>query len=210
MASPVTWFRYMRHKFQYSASLALKNHKGGEVPDGELFDIMWKNFSQGRLTYVHWNAFSAPTVAGIGETLLVRKLPTPDPQHVSVGDLVVLKDPMKPDNYLVRRLTAFEGYEMVSTDQKDEPFVLEKDQCWVVADNVNLKAKEANDSRSFGPANMTDILGRAIYCMRNAVDDGQVVIQHGPVQNSHFSMQKDWPVLEMELDLGEMSKSHKI
>jgi len=54
---------------------------------------------------------------------------------------VVVKDPEKPDNYLLRRLTAVEGYEMVSTDEKDEAFVLEKDQCWVVAENEKLKAK---------------------------------------------------------------------
>lgn len=34
-----------------------------------------------------------------------------------------------------------EGYEMVSTDEKEEPFVLEKDECWVVADNENVKQK---------------------------------------------------------------------
>jgi hypothetical protein len=30
---------------------------------------------------------------------------------------------------------------MASTDEKDEPFVLEKDQCWVLADNQALKPK---------------------------------------------------------------------
>lgn len=54
---------------------------------------------------------------------------------------MVLKDPIKSDDYLVRRLAAIEGYEMVSTDEKDEPFVLEKDQCWVLADNENVKPK---------------------------------------------------------------------
>jgi hypothetical protein len=55
--------------------------------------------------------------------------------------VVVLKNPEKPDDYLVRRLAATEGYEMASTDEKDESFVLEKDQCWVVAENEKLKAK---------------------------------------------------------------------
>lgn len=54
---------------------------------------------------------------------------------------MVLKDPQKSDNYLVRRLAAIEGYEMASTDEKDEPFVLNKDECWVLADNENLKPK---------------------------------------------------------------------
>ncbi|KAF3643134.1 putative mitochondrial inner membrane protease subunit 2-like isoform X2 [Capsicum annuum] len=121
---------------------------------------------------------------------------------VFVGDVVVLKDPIKSDDFLVRRLAAVEGYEMVSTDEKDEPFVLVKDQCWVLADNENVKPKEAKDSRTFGPVSLTDIVGRAIYCLRTAVD-------HGPVNNSQFSMQKDSPVLEVELDVDEMAKGHK-
>jgi len=36
--------------------------------------------------------------------------------------------------------------------------------------------KEAYDSRTFGPISMADIVGRAIYCLRTAVD-------HGPVSN---------------------------
>lgn len=58
-----------------------------------------------------------------------------------MGDVVVVKDPEKSDNLLVRRLAAVEGYEMVSKDEKDEPFVLKKDQCWVLADNDTLKPK---------------------------------------------------------------------
>lgn len=54
---------------------------------------------------------------------------------------MLLKDPINSEDYLVRRLAAIEGYEMVSTDEKDEPFVLEKDQCWVLADNENVKPK---------------------------------------------------------------------
>jgi len=143
-----------------------------------------------------------PTTGAEGGTLLVRKIPAADPTCVFVGDVVLLKDPQKSDNYLVRRLAATEGYEMVSKDEKDEPFVLEKDQCWVLADNENIKPKEANDSRTFGPVPMTDIVGRAIYCLRTAVD-------HGPVQNSPYSMRKDSPVLEVELDVDEMAKNHK-
>ncbi|OIW19959.1 hypothetical protein TanjilG_30907 [Lupinus angustifolius] len=143
----------------------------------------------------------APTIAE-KEVTLVRKIPIADPKSVFVGDVIVLKDPEKPNNFLVRRLTAVEGYEMASTDEKEEPFVLEKDQCWVEADNEKLKAKEANDSRKFGPVQMTDIVGRVIYSLRNAVD-------HGRVENSDFSMQKDSPVLEVELDVEEMAKNQK-
>ncbi|KAJ7005997.1 hypothetical protein NC653_005367 [Populus alba x Populus x berolinensis] len=123
-------------------------------------------------------------------------------RRVFVGDVVLLKDPEKSDDFLVRRLAAIEGYEMVSADEKDDPFVLDKDECWVLADNDKLKAKEANDSRTFGPISMSNIVGRVIYCLQTAVD-------HGPVQNSHFSMRKDSPVLEVELDVEEMAKNHK-
>ncbi|CAN6834031.1 unnamed protein product [Brassica oleracea var. botrytis] len=36
---------------------------------------------------------------------------------------------------------------MGDDDDKEEPFVLEKDQCWVEAENKEIKAKEAYDSR---------------------------------------------------------------
>lgn len=54
---------------------------------------------------------------------------------------MLIKDPEKSNDYIIRRLAAIEGYEMVSTDEKDEPFVLEKDQCWVLSDNSSLKPK---------------------------------------------------------------------
>ncbi|XP_009804125.1 mitochondrial ATP-independent inner membrane protease subunit 2-like isoform X2 [Nicotiana tabacum] len=204
MVSAATWIRYVVSKLEYSASVGWKNYKGGQITDRELGDTIWKNFFQGKLTFMHFNKGEemAPTLGAQGGTLLVRKIPWVDPTKVFVGDVVVLKDPVKSDDYLVRRLAAVEGYEMVSTDEKDEPFVLEKDQCWVLADNENVKPKEAKDSRTFGPVSLTDIVGRAIYCLRTAVD-------HGPVNNSHFSVQKDSPVLEVELDVDEMARSHK-
>ncbi|XP_057479678.1 mitochondrial ATP-independent inner membrane protease subunit 2-like isoform X1 [Actinidia eriantha] len=204
MVSPSTWFRYIAHKLDYSVSLSWKSYKGIQIIDREVGDTVWENLFQGKLTFLHWNKGEemVPTIARQGGTLLVRKLPAADPTRVFVGDVVVLKDPEKSENYLVRRLAAIEGYEMVSTDEKEEPFVLDKDECWVLADNENLKPKEANDSRIFGPVPMTDIVGRVIYCLKTAVD-------HGPVQNSHFSMRKDSPVLEVELDVDEMAKGHK-
>lgn len=51
-----------------------------------------------------------------------------------------MKNPLN-DDYFVRRLAATEGDEMVSSNEKEEPFTLDKDQCWVLADNESLKAK---------------------------------------------------------------------
>ncbi|KAH7691516.1 Peptidase S26A signal peptidase I protein [Dioscorea alata] len=145
MVSLSTWFRYAANKFEYSLSLGWKKYNIGQINGRELSDAIWKNFFQGKLTFLHWNKGEemAPTITGEGGTLLVRKLPFPAPTQVFVGDVVMLKDPDKPDDYLVRRLAAIEGYEMVSKDEKDEPFVLEKDQCWVMSDNEALKAKVA-------------------------------------------------------------------
>ncbi|GMH20886.1 hypothetical protein Nepgr_022728 [Nepenthes gracilis] len=204
MASLSTWFRYIVHKLEYSVSLSWKNYKGGQIGDREVGHVVWKNLFQGKLTYLHWNKGEemAPTIGSQGGTLLVRKIPAADPARVCVGDVVVLKYPENPENYLVRRLAAIEGYEMVSTDEKDEPFILERDQCWVLSDNEALKPKEANDSRMFGPVSMSDVVGRVIYCLTTPVD-------HGPVQNSQTSMARDSAVLEVELDVDEMVKNHR-
>ncbi|XP_077225325.1 mitochondrial ATP-independent inner membrane protease subunit 2-like isoform X2 [Tasmannia lanceolata] len=204
MVSLSTWFRYIAHKLEYSVSLSYKSYTMGQITNREVGDRIWKNVFHGKLTYLHWNRGEemAPTITGQGGTLLVRKLPTPDPTRVFVGDVVVLKDPENSDSHLVRRLAAIEGYEMASTDENDTPFVLEKDQCWVVSDNDTLKAKEARDSRTFGPVPMTGIVGRVVYALRTAVD-------HGPVPNSRLGMQKDSPVLAVELDIDEMAKNQK-
>jgi hypothetical protein len=82
---------------------------------------------------IYWKIISRYTGVLYAYTCLNREL--------FVGDIVLLKDPEKSDDLIVRRLAAVEGYEIVSTDEKDEPFVLDKDQCWVVADNQALKAK---------------------------------------------------------------------
>ncbi|GLJ45247.1 hypothetical protein SUGI_0952350 [Cryptomeria japonica] len=202
MGSFATWFRYIIHKVQYSVSLSWKNYKIGEITDKQVNENVFKNVFQGKLTYLHYSKGEemAPTVSSHGGTLLVRRLPTVDPKTVFVGDVVALKDPQNPDNSIVRRLAAVEGEEMLSTDEKEEPFFLEKDQCWVISDNESLSPKDACDSRIFGPVPMSNILGRVIYCLRSSVD-------HGPIINSDVAMQKDSPVLAMELDVDEMARN---
>uniref|UniRef100_A0A1J3F2K4 Mitochondrial inner membrane protease subunit 1 n=1 Tax=Noccaea caerulescens TaxID=107243 RepID=A0A1J3F2K4_NOCCA len=204
MASISNWVRYMAHKLEYSLTLSLKNHTREKLSERELIGIVWKNLFYGRITYLHSGKGQemAPTMGTNDNTLLVRKLPYVDTRYVFVGDAVVLKDPNETNKYLVRRLAALEGSEMISSDEKDEPFVLEKDQCWVVAENKEIKPKEAYDSRTFGPVSMSDIVGRAIYCLRTAVD-------HGPVSNSEFAMEEDSPILAVELNVDEMAKDHK-
>ncbi|PWA77504.1 peptidase S24/S26A/S26B/S26C family protein [Artemisia annua] len=143
MVSHTTWLRYLARRFEYSLANAAKSYQHGKITNTEVGDNVWKTFFQGKLTFLHWNKGEemVPTIAAEGGTLLVRKIPAADSQRVFVGDVVVLKDPEQSDNYLVRRLAAIEGYEMVSKDEKEEPFILEKDQCWVLADNEKLKPK---------------------------------------------------------------------
>lgn len=83
---------------------------------------------------------------------------------------MVLKDPEKPDNYLVRRLAAIEGYEMLSTDEKDEPFVLDKDECWVLADNESLKPKVQCLFRisSCVQTNVSNIIARLLHSLHDS------------------------------------------
>ncbi|XP_031374698.1 uncharacterized protein LOC116189254 isoform X1 [Punica granatum] len=204
MVSISTWARYIVQKLDYSVVVGFKNYKSGHITDAQLGDVIWKNLFQGKLTYLHWNK-GEEMASGLGSlvgTLLVRRIPHATPQRVFVGDVVVLKDPERTEDFLVRRLAATEGYEMVSTDEKEQPFILKRDQCWVLADDKKLKPKEAKDSRTFGPVSMAGIVGRVIYCLRTAVD-------HGPVRNSRFGMMKDSPILEVELDVDEMAKSNK-
>ncbi|XP_078160968.1 mitochondrial ATP-independent inner membrane protease subunit 2-like isoform X2 [Carex rostrata] len=229
MVSLSTWVRYAAIKLDYSLSLGLKKYNVGQINARELSDAIVKNFMQGRLTFTYWTKGEemSPTISD-GGTLLVRKLPAPTPTYfdslshfpflfvlsfdkgtanfisemqVFVGDVVLVKDP-ENSNVIVRRLAATEGYEMVSSDEKEEPFVLDKDQCWVLSDNTSLKPKEARDSRLFGPVPMTDIIGRVIYALRSAVD-------HGPVENSHSAINHDRDVLAVELDVNQMAKNSK-
>jgi len=202
MVSLSTWVRYAAIKLDYSLSLGLKKYNVGQINARELSDAIVKNFMQGRLTFTYWTKGEemSPTISD-GGTLLVRKLPAPTSTQVFVGDVVLVKDP-ENSNVIVRRLAATEGYEMVSSNEKEEPFVLDKDQCWVLSDNTSLKPKEARDSRLFGPVPMTDIIGRVIYALRSAVD-------HGPVENSHSAINHDRDVLAVELDVNQMAKNSK-
>ncbi|KAF3341184.1 Mitochondrial inner membrane protease subunit 1 [Carex littledalei] len=202
MGSLSTWVRYAAIKLDYSLFQGLKQYNVGQINARELSDAILKNLMQGRLTFTYWTKGEemSPTISA-GGTILVRKLPVPKPTQVFVGDVVLIKDP-ENSHYIVRRLAATEGYEMVSSNEKEEPFVLDKDQCWVLSDNTSLKPKEARDSRLFGPVPMTNIIGRVIYALRSAVD-------HGPVENSHSAINHDRDVLAVELDVNQMVKNSK-
>ncbi|KAH1070304.1 hypothetical protein GYH30_007425 [Glycine max] len=190
-------FRFKREDWFNDVKQSYKV-EGCQLTYKELSDFIYKTVLLRKLTYLHRSEGDqvASTSIGKTETLLVRKLPIADPKHVFVGDLVVLKNPLKADNYLVRQLTVLKVMKWYQLMKRMNPFFLEKDQCWVDAENKSLKPKT---SRLFGPVNMTDIVGRVIYRLRTCVETITV----------HSSMLKDWPVLAVELDVEEMSKNHK-
>ncbi|CAK9199579.1 unnamed protein product [Sphagnum troendelagicum] len=200
MGSPVTWARYFLTKIRVSFAQSIRSYELGKIKEREIYDNVVKNVVQGRLTFkrLFKGAEMTPTFASQGETLLIRSLPRPSPRSVFVGDVVMLKDPDDPERELVRRVAALEGDEMVSSNDDDEGFKLEPGTCWVLCDNEGISPKEAVDSRTFGPLRMSNIIGRAIYYSRSAVE-------HGFVQNSDEAMHVDSPVLAVELDVEEMT-----
>ena len=71
------------------------------------------------------------------------------------------------------------------------------DHCWVLADNEDLQTKQAEDSRTFGPLHVSQILGRIIYYVRSQTE-------HGPVENQKSLSRTDKAILEVELDIEQM------
>lgn len=206
MGSPVTWARYFLTRIRSSVAQSIRSYEVGDVPETEIYQHIYKNLTQGRLTFKRLikGTEMTPTFASQGETLLIRSLPRPNPRSVFVGDVVMLKDPQNPEREIVRRVAALEGEEMESSDPSDEPFCLARGTCWVLCDNDNLSSKvpDAIDSRSFGPLSLRNIIGRAIYHSRSPVE-------HGIVENSKDAMHADSPILAVELDVEELTGDKK-
>ncbi|CAI5464116.1 unnamed protein product [Closterium sp. Yama58-4] len=112
-----------------------------------------------------------------------------------------LKAKAAPSSFPVifRRVAAVEGDEMVSSQPSDEPFRIDKDQYWVLADNPAVPAKEALDSRTLGPVHVRDMVGRALYVVRSALD-------HEPIHNSDQAMLADSAVMAMECNIEDLLK----
>ncbi|KAL2608469.1 hypothetical protein R1flu_027042 [Riccia fluitans] len=190
------WARYLLTKVRASFADSVKRLERGEIKEKDLFNATLRKVMRERLTYKHLvqGEEMAPTFASQGENVLVRSITSPSP-----SDVVMLRHPTDPSRKLVRRVAAVEGEEMLSTDEKDEPFQLKNGECWVLCDNPSVSPKEAQDSRTFGPLPISNIEGRVIYFSRSSVD-------HGPVLNSDEAMEEDSAVLAMELDVDELSR----
>lgn len=195
--------RYLALKARDSLSINFGIYDGGQISTKELLSRLWKDISEERMTMVRCveGEEMEPTFA-TRERLLVRKIPFPSNGSLFVGDAVLLKDPSDSSVERVSRIAAVEGDEMVSINENDKPFELEKGECWVLCDNDTMKPKEGQDSRSFGPLSMQNILGRVLYGVRSSSD-------HGQVRNSAMAMYADSPVLAVELDLEELSSDEQ-
>lgn len=104
-------------------------------------------------------------------------------------DLVLMRDPREPnelssedrealngERLLVRRIGALPGEDIVCMDNPENKIELGPNEVWVTTDN-HQNARDAPDSRTFGPVDATEhVFGRVIYSIRSAVD-------HGPVRN---------------------------
>jgi hypothetical protein len=107
------------------------------------------------------------------EFLLVRQLPDPSESNVAKGDVVCLRHPIgvQPSTLLVRRVTACGGELLVS---KDSEYMLADDVVWVEADNAELKPPHVEDSRTFGPVPLGNVLGRCIYSFTSSMEQGYI------------------------------------
>lgn len=132
------------------------------------------------------------------EKLIMRVIPRASAKHVSVGDVVAFKTPQTQDSYMVRRVAALEGSELVTENLEDETLVVPDGHCWVLADNDAMRAPEVEDSRTFGYIPMSSILGRIIYRISSKDD-------HSAVRNSPRSEILDQPIIDAEcVNVAEM------
>ncbi|CAI7885176.1 unnamed protein product [Closterium sp. NIES-53] len=97
---------------------------------------------------------------------------------------------------IFRRVAAIPGDEMVSSQSSDEPFRIEKDQFWVLADNPAVPVKEALDSRTLGPVHVRDMVGRALYVPHSATPVAQLLdllwlVEH--LRDTFLSNEQDLP-----------------
>ncbi|GAQ81493.1 Mitochondrial inner membrane protease subunit IMP2 [Klebsormidium nitens] len=199
----LTWSRYMAAKVKEVVALHGKSYVDGKMDQREMYKTIRSHLLRRAtfMTGVKGEAMAPTFNTGmdgkVGETLLIRSLYEPSIRSVWVDDVVLLRHPNDSKQSLVRRVAALEGDEMLSNDPEDKPFRIEPNSCWVLADNQETKPPEVEDSRTFGPLALRNIVGRAIYSMTSPSD-------HGVVRNSDQAMAADAPVLAFELDLEEM------
>jgi hypothetical protein len=89
--------------------------------------------------------------------ILVRKF------ELERGDVVVLEDPKKKYNTLIKRVVALQGDQIVPLGFNDvllDPVTLQEGEAWVESDAGGFKWR---DSNLFGPIRLEAIEGKAIF-----------------------------------------------
>eukprot|EP00249_Psilotum_nudum_P008649 c21422_g1_i1 orf=268-786(-) len=80
--------------------------------------------------------------------------------NFSRGDVVVLRSPEEPNEWLVKRLIALQG-DWINVPGSYEILQVPKGRCWVEGDN----GKQSLDSKTFGPIPLALVKGRATHIL---------------------------------------------
>jgi hypothetical protein len=124
------------------------------------------------------------------EFLLTHKIVHPSRRNVLKGDVVCFKHPsggVKPGALMVRRVTAAGGDLLESTKDATVTHQLLDGTVWVSAENPDLEPPHVEDSRTFGPIQLTSIVGRCIYAIRSKAD------------RQHISNNARWTALDKDI-----------
>lgn len=92
-----------------------------------------------------------------GDVVFIEKLSAPA-YRFSRGDVVVLRSPEEPNQWMVKRLIALQG-DWINVPGSYEILQIPKGRCWVEGDN----GKVSLDSRTFGAIPLALVKGRVTH-----------------------------------------------
>ncbi|MCO5564208.1 hypothetical protein L7F22_017866 [Adiantum nelumboides] len=90
-----------------------------------------------------------------GDIVFFEKFSAPDFKR---GDVVVLRSPTDPNQWMVKRLLALQG-DWINVPGSYEILQIPKGRCWVEGDNGNVSL----DSRTFGAVPLALVKGRVTH-----------------------------------------------
>lgn len=92
-----------------------------------------------------------------GDIVFIEKLSAPA-YAFSRGDVVVVRSPEEPNQWMVKRLIALQG-DWINVPGSYEILQIPRGRCWVEGDNGHVSL----DSRTFGPIPMALVKGRVTH-----------------------------------------------
>eukprot|EP00124_Ichthyophonus_hoferi_P004159 Ihof_evm4s424 gene=Ihof_evmTU4s424 len=164
MGHRVSTSRYKR-VYELTNLLQTKRFANPQVKDyprilGVINDTVFYKFSGNAMI---------PTLEDSETLLEVRRRKSLHDVHL--GDVIALVHPKSPNEVLIRRLTAKENDELISTEGI-EPMKVPPGKIWVTCDNLNV----TSDSREYGPLSSDAVLGRVISTLNASYTPTGVVI----------------------------------